>query len=144
MLQFQQVRQALVSCCTPGLPTALFNTVHASCLNLCRVSQEDALEGVNYVRQSAHQVAVPATPRCVHRKECLLLHYEVQLACAFQAFLETEPGTRATTEEYMMRYQKFAVDDLNRALKKHQDLLEQIGMHAERKAVAWQRKQPNY
>ena len=49
------------------------------------------------------------------------------LTCCAQAFLETEPGTRATTEEYMMRYQKFARDDLNKALKKHQDLLDQVG-----------------
>ncbi len=45
-----------------------------------------------------------------------------------QAFLETEPGTRSTSEEYMMRYQAFARDDLQRALNKHQALLQTMGM----------------
>ena len=55
------------------------------------------------------------------------MKHDAHLTCCAQAFLETEPGTRATTEEYMMRYQKFAIDDLNKALKKHQDLLEKVG-----------------
>ena len=44
-----------------------------------------------------------------------------------QAFLETEPGRRSTTEEYMMRYQGFARDELNRALDKHQSLMQSVG-----------------
>ena len=44
-----------------------------------------------------------------------------------QAFLETEPGRRSTTEEYMMRYQAFARDELNRALDKHQSLMQSVG-----------------
>jgi len=44
-----------------------------------------------------------------------------------QAFLETEPGFRSTTEEYMMRYQTFARDELVKALDKHQALLKSVG-----------------
>ena len=46
-----------------------------------------------------------------------------------QAFLETEPGFRSTTEEYMMRYQTFARDELVKALDKHKALLKSVGNH---------------
>lgn len=67
-------------------------------LQSVQAALEEALEGVNYIRQSAHQ-----------------------------AFLETEPGTRSTSEEYMMRYQTFARDDLKKAIGKHDALMKTIG-----------------
>jgi len=84
--------------------------------------QEEALEGINYIRQSAHQV--PSAAGILH---CCGIPVS-QCHCLWsQAFLETEPGFRSTTEEYMMRYQTFARDELVKALDKHQALLKSVG-----------------
>lgn len=52
-----------------------------------------------------------------------------------QAFLETEPGFRSTTEEYMMRYQMFARDELVKALDRHQALLKSVGKDDKAEAI---------
>ncbi|EIE22223.1 hypothetical protein COCSUDRAFT_55919 [Coccomyxa subellipsoidea C-169] len=44
-----------------------------------------------------------------------------------QAYLETDPATRTTKDEYIMRYQRFARDDLERALQKYEALHSTIG-----------------
>lgn len=46
---------------------------------------------------------------------------------AMQAYLETDPAARTTKDEYIMRYQQFARDDLERALQKYDALHNTIG-----------------
>ncbi|KAK9908234.1 hypothetical protein WJX75_004627 [Coccomyxa subellipsoidea] len=48
-------------------------------------------------------------------------------ASADQAYLETDPAARTTKDEYIMRYQQFARDDLERALQKYDALHNTIG-----------------
>jgi hypothetical protein len=44
-----------------------------------------------------------------------------------QAYLETDPAARVTKDEYVMRYQRFARDELDRALQKYDALQELMG-----------------
>ncbi len=44
-----------------------------------------------------------------------------------QAYLETDPSARVTKDEYVMRYQRFARDDLERALQKYDALHSTMG-----------------
>ncbi|KAL0032585.1 hypothetical protein WJX77_009381 [Trebouxia sp. C0004] len=102
----QRVRSVSVHNCALALRCLSFATSTrgsnvTSELKNVQLALEEALEGVNYIRQSAHQ-----------------------------AFLETEPGFRSITEEYMMRYQTFARDELVKALDKHQALLNSVGEDA--------------
>ncbi|CAL5230067.1 g13521 [Coccomyxa viridis] len=46
---------------------------------------------------------------------------------ADQAYLEAEPATRTTKDEYVMRYQHFAKSGLEQALKKYTALHDNIG-----------------
>ncbi|EIE20982.1 hypothetical protein COCSUDRAFT_54081 [Coccomyxa subellipsoidea C-169] len=48
-------------------------------------------------------------------------------ASADQAYLETDPSARVTKDEYVMQYQKFARDDLERALQKYDALHSTMG-----------------
>ncbi|CAL8469013.1 g8554 [Coccomyxa elongata] len=48
-------------------------------------------------------------------------------ASADQAYLETDPATRVTKDEYVMRYQQFARDGLEHALQKYDALRSSIG-----------------
>ena len=47
-----------------------------------------------------------------------------------QAYLEAEPATRTTKDEYVMRYQHFAKSGLEQALKKYTALHDNIGTPA--------------
>lgn len=47
-----------------------------------------------------------------------------------QAYLEAEPATRTTKDEYVMRYQRFAKSGLEQALKKYTTLHTNIGKTA--------------
>ena len=47
-----------------------------------------------------------------------------------QAYLEAEPATRTTKDEYVMRYQHFAKSGLDQALKKYTALHDNIGTPA--------------
>lgn len=44
-----------------------------------------------------------------------------------QAYLETDPAARTTKDEYFMRYQQFAKDELERAMQKYDALHNTIG-----------------
>lgn len=44
-----------------------------------------------------------------------------------QAYLETDPAARTTKDEYIMRYQQFAKDELERAMQKYDALHNTIG-----------------
>ncbi len=45
-----------------------------------------------------------------------------------QAYLEAEPATRTTKDEYVMRYQRFAKHGLDKAIQKYEGLHSNIGV----------------
>ena len=45
-----------------------------------------------------------------------------------QAYLEAEPATRTTKDEYVMRYQRFAKHGLDKAIQKYEGLHTNIGV----------------
>ena len=46
-----------------------------------------------------------------------------------QAYLEADPASRTAKDEYVMRYQRFAKADLEKAIQKYEGLHETIGEH---------------
>jgi hypothetical protein len=44
-----------------------------------------------------------------------------------QAYLETDPAARTTKDEYVMRYQRFARDELEQAIGKYHELCSTLG-----------------
>lgn len=48
---------------------------------------------------------------------------------ALQAYLEADPATRTTKDEYIMRYQRFAKSGLDKAIQKYEGLHTYIGVH---------------
>lgn len=49
------------------------------------------------------------------------------MPCPLQAYLEAEPASRTTKDVYVMRYQRFAKDDLEKAIQKYEGLHSNIG-----------------
>jgi hypothetical protein len=47
---------------------------------------------------------------------------------ALQAYLEADPATRTTKDEYIMRYQRFAKSGLDKAIQKYEGLYTYIGV----------------
>ena len=44
-----------------------------------------------------------------------------------QAYLETDPSDRSSKDEYVMRYQRFARDELEQAISKYDQLCSTLG-----------------
>ena len=46
---------------------------------------------------------------------------------AVQAYLETDPAARTTKDEYVMRYQRFSLSELQAAIGKYDQLCQTLG-----------------
>lgn len=44
-----------------------------------------------------------------------------------QAYLETDPAARTTKDEYVMRYQRFSLSELQAAIGKYDQLCQTLG-----------------
>lgn len=87
--------------------------------------QKEALDNCYFINASADQVSP-----CNSRKAFLICRCHPLMTLLHwwkKAYLETDPVARTTKDEYVLRYQQFARDDLERALQKYDALHRAIG-----------------